>query len=63
STLDAAAQNRLAELMGAHLAGGGLILVASHGPTGLSGAQELRLDPSVPSPGSELSAGRGGEAQ
>jgi heme exporter protein A len=43
STLDAAAQDRLAELMGAHLAGGGLILAANHGPIGLSGAQELRL--------------------
>ncbi len=43
STLDAAAQERLAELMQSHLAGGGLILAASHGPIGLSGAQELRL--------------------
>ena len=43
STLDAAAQDRLAELMQSHLAGGGLILAASHGPIGLSGAQELRL--------------------
>ncbi len=43
STLDAAAQDRLAELMGAHLAGGGLILAASHGPVGLAGAPELRL--------------------
>ncbi len=43
STLDAAAQDRLAELMSAHLAGGGLILAASHGPTGLAGAQDLRL--------------------
>lgn len=63
STLDAAAQDRLAELMGAHLAGGGLILAASHGPTGLPGAQELRLDPAIPSPFSGLSAGGGGEAQ
>ena len=37
------AQDRLAELMKAHLAGGGLILAASHGPIGLSGALELRL--------------------
>ncbi|MFZ0525963.1 MAG: heme ABC exporter ATP-binding protein CcmA [Xanthobacteraceae bacterium] len=43
STLDAAAQDRLAELMGTHLAGGGLILAASHGPTGLAGAPDLRL--------------------
>ena len=44
STLDAAAQDRLADLMRAHLKGGGLILAASHGPVGLGGAQELRLD-------------------
>ncbi len=44
STLDASAQQRLAELMQAHLAGGGLILAASHGSIGLSEkAQELRL--------------------
>jgi len=50
STLDAAAQARLAELMQAHLAEGGLILAASHGPIGLAGAQELRLDQFSPSP-------------
>jgi heme exporter protein A len=43
STLDAAAQDRLAELMRSHLAGGGLIFAATHGSIGLSGAQELRL--------------------
>lgn len=43
STLDTAAQDRLAELMGAHLAAGGLILAASHGPSGLAGAAGLRL--------------------
>jgi heme exporter protein A len=43
STLDAAAQTMLADLMRAHLAGRGLILVASHGPVGLEGAKELRL--------------------
>ncbi|HEX3937102.1 MAG TPA: heme ABC exporter ATP-binding protein CcmA [Xanthobacteraceae bacterium] len=49
STLDAGAQDRLAELMSAHLVGGGLILAASHGPIGLIGPQELRLDETVPS--------------
>jgi heme exporter protein A len=44
STLDAAAQDRLADLMRTHLAGGGLILAASHGPIGLEKTQELRLD-------------------
>ena len=29
--------------MRAHLAGGGLILAATHGPIGLDGAKELRL--------------------
>jgi heme exporter protein A len=44
STLDLAAQGRLSELMRDHLAGGGLILAATHGATGLDGARELRLD-------------------
>ena len=43
STLDTAAQAMLTDLMRAHLAGRGLILVASHGPIGLDGAKELRL--------------------
>ena len=43
SALDAAAQAMLADLMRAHLAGGGLILAATHGPIGLEGAKELRL--------------------
>ncbi len=43
STLDAAAQTRLAELMRAHLGGGGLIVAAAHGPIGLDKTLELRL--------------------
>jgi heme exporter protein A len=43
SALDSAAQARLAELMRAHLAEGGLILAAAHGPIGLDNARELRL--------------------
>jgi len=43
SALDTSARDRLAQLMGAHLAGGGLILAATHGPLGLERAQELRL--------------------
>jgi heme exporter protein A len=43
SALDSAAQAALAALMGNHLAGGGLILAAAHGPIGLDGARELRL--------------------
>src|SRR5262249_42119899 len=52
STLDAAARQRLAEFMRAHLAEGGLILVATHSALELDGAQsnvshsihELSLD-------------------
>jgi len=44
SALDAAAQDRLSRLMADHLAGGGIILAATHGPIGLIGAQELRLE-------------------
>jgi heme exporter protein A len=43
TALDAAAQDILGGLMRAHLAGGGLILAAAHGPIGLEGAQELSL--------------------
>ena len=45
SALDAAAQGMLADLMRAHLAGGGLLLAATHGPLGLEGprAHELQL--------------------
>lgn len=42
SALDAAAQARLTELMRAHLAGGGMIVAATHGPLGIE-AKELRL--------------------
>jgi heme exporter protein A len=43
AALDSAAQARLTELMRKHLAGGGLIVAATHGPLGLDGARELRL--------------------
>ena len=43
SALDRAAQDRLTELMGEHLAGGGLIVAAAHGSIGLAHAKELRL--------------------
>jgi heme exporter protein A len=43
SALDREAQDTLAVLMRAHLAGGGLILAAAHGPIGLERAKELRL--------------------
>jgi heme exporter protein A len=44
STLDAAAQIRLAEIMRSHLSEGGLILAATHGALGVGGARELSLD-------------------
>jgi heme exporter protein A len=43
SALDRAAQERLSELMKGHLAGGGMIVAAAHGPIGLERARELRL--------------------
>jgi heme exporter protein A len=43
SALDREAQGTLASLMRRHLAGGGLIMAATHGPIGLEGARELRL--------------------
>ena len=45
SALDTAAQATLATLMAQHLDAGGMILAATHGPIGLAGARELRLDP------------------
>jgi heme exporter protein A len=43
SALDVPSQQRLAELMRGHLAGGGMIVAAAHGPIGLERARELML--------------------
>jgi heme exporter protein A len=43
SALDSAAQQRLADLMRSHLAGGGMIVAAAHGAIGLETARELSL--------------------
>jgi heme exporter protein A len=43
TALDTAAQAALAGFMEQHLAGGGLIMAAAHGPIGLKTAQEMRL--------------------
>jgi heme exporter protein A len=43
TALDTSAQARLASFMAEHLAGGGLIVAAAHGPIGLAAARELRL--------------------
>lgn len=45
SALDAASQARLAGLMRDHLAGGGLIVAATHGPIGLEAPREMRMGP------------------
>ena len=45
SALDLAAQAMLAGLMQDHLAQGGAILAATHGPLGLDGAREVRIGP------------------
>jgi heme exporter protein A len=43
TALDRAGEEKLAKLMRAHLAAGGLIVAAAHGPIGLDAARELRL--------------------
>jgi heme exporter protein A len=43
SALDTSAQAHLAGFMEQHLADGGLIVAAAHGPIGLAAAKELRL--------------------
>lgn len=43
TALDVAAQGVLAGLMREHLADGGIILAATHGPIGLESARELRI--------------------
>ncbi|HWE78523.1 MAG TPA: heme ABC exporter ATP-binding protein CcmA [Pseudolabrys sp.] len=43
SALDAQSQERLADLMQAHLGNGGLIVAAAHGPIGLAALRELKL--------------------
>lgn len=45
SALDAPSQARLAGLMRGHLASGGMIVAAAHGPIGLEHARELKLGP------------------
>ena len=45
SALDAASQARLTGLMRDHLAGGGMIVAATHGPIGLEAPREMRMGP------------------
>jgi len=56
SALDAAGHERLADLMRQHLAGGGLILAATHGPLGID-AKTLQLGEPAPSPHSPSQTG------
>ena len=58
SALDAAGQERLATLMRDHVAGGGLIVVATHGPLGIE-CKTLQLGRSAPSPLEGEGWGRG----
>ena len=44
SALDTASQAVLLELMHGHLAGGGMMIAATHLPLGIDGARELRLE-------------------
>jgi heme exporter protein A len=59
STLDASAQQRLVDLMREHLAGAGLIVVATHGAIGLTATYELQLGQTVPHPLAGEGQGRG----
>lgn len=43
SALDAQSQDRLGRIMREHLAGGGMIVAATHGPVGLDAPRELKM--------------------
>lgn len=45
TALDGASQEMLLAMMRHHLAGGGLVVAATHGPLGLDGLRELSLEP------------------
>lgn len=47
SALDTPSQGRLADLMHGHLAGGGMIIAATHGPIRLTNPREMRLGPAL----------------
>lgn len=56
SALDAASTALLTRLMREHLAGGGIIVAATHQPLGLDGEEALRIEPPAPaepSPGDD----------
>lgn len=47
SALDQPSQEKLTQLMRGHLAGGGVIVAAAHGPIGLENPREMRLGPAA----------------
>lgn len=47
TALDAAAAARLADLVGAHLRGGGLVVAATHAPLAVEGLREMALGPAA----------------
>jgi heme exporter protein B len=56
ATLDADGQASLAQIMRDHLASGGIIVAATHGPLGIDGARELRLSGGQPGCGAGLTS-------
>ena len=62
AALDAAGQVILADMMRQHLASGGMIIAATHGPLGLEGAKTLEMGdhPPLEGEGRRASARRGG---
>ena len=58
ATLDANGQASLAQIMRDHLASGGIIVAATHGPLGIDGARELRLSGGQPGCGAGLASSR-----
>jgi heme exporter protein A len=62
AALDTASQARLADLMRSHLTGGGIIVAATHGPLGLDGTRELRIEGSAAPTGASSPRGAGERA-
>ena len=61
SALDASAQTMLTDLMRSHLAAGGLIIAAAHGPIGLEAAKDLRLGEPMNAPHARAPSPAAGE--
>ena len=59
AALDADGQASLAQIMRDHLASGGIIVAATHGPLGIDGARELRLSGGQPGCGAGLAPSPG----